>query len=148
MTKEERYTIAEIAKQCHKTEAEIKDVMKRLRIEGGRIKWTKDVEGRLCDLIHTYTKKVADRISDELMPVVRGFVVPTHKKDSGCMLFRFWCSYCRHWHQHGWTPPPLKNDHRVAHCTKKESPLNNTGYYIRPFTKRDEKEMGDVYDPE
>jgi hypothetical protein len=39
--------------------------------------------------------------------------------------WKVWCPHCRRYHFHG---PPA--GHRVAHCTRPDSPFRGTGYFI------------------
>lgn len=62
------------------------------------------------------------------MPVLKGFV-----KNS---QLHVWCPFCVDWHHHGAKDGhPAMFGHRVAHCHRDDSPLRETGYYIRPFTE-------------
>lgn len=49
--------------------------------------------------------------------------------DHGETQTAFWCGFCRAWHYHGRSET---NDDgtRVAHCSEKDSPLRESGYYI------------------
>jgi len=56
---------------------------------------------------------------------------------------RAWCPYCRAWHYHGGGA-----GHRAAHCHDPltrggvRSPFREDGgYYLRPLSKRDAKEL-------
>ncbi len=59
--------------------------------------------------------------------VVNGFVVPEKDGD----YFRFWCAYCRRWHEHGWPDPDDELTHRCAHChDAARAPWKRSGYRL------------------
>jgi len=78
----------------------------------------------------------------KLMPTLKGFL-------TGNQIV-VWCPFCGVFHIHGWpVNSSMEKNHRVAHCFPKYidhqeilSPLDETGYYIKPFTKRELKKMG------
>ena len=75
------------------------------------------------------TGRPADKI-----PILKGFIV----KD----VFYAWCPFCRKWHNHSAQDGELAHkhkSHRAAHCAN--SPLNNTGYYLRLFTKTELRKL-------
>jgi hypothetical protein len=41
-------------------------------------------------------------------------------------FLRAWCIHCRRWHYHG-----QGEGHRVAHCSKPDSPYERTGYILQ-----------------
>ena len=68
------------------------------------------------------------------IPTLKGFVRRGNKGD----LIFVWCPFCNCFHQHGLLDGhPAMKHHRVAHCFNPLSPFKITGYYIKPFNKRD-----------
>lgn len=52
-----------------------------------------------------------------------------------------WCPFCVKWHTHGYRDGIRSGriGHWVAHCTDKNSPLMETGYYLTMLTKSELK---------
>ena len=74
----------------------------------------------------------------KFIPTLKGFV----RKDPRGDLIFVWCPYCESFHQHGAMDVDSRmKHHRAAHCFdrpgKTESPFIETGYYIKPFSKKD-----------
>lgn len=80
--------------------------------------------------------------SAKLIPTLKGFIIEKQ--------ILVWCPFCAVFHVHGW--PALSTtvkNHREAHCYDKyighqkiQSPLCETGYYIKPFSKTELKKFG------
>ena len=70
---------------------------------------------------------------DAGVPVLRGWLT----KD-GTQIVVF-CPYCNRMHFHGWPSgtPRRALEHRVAHCTTRQSALYEGGYYVALFRKKD-----------
>lgn len=54
-----------------------------------------------------------------------------------------WCPFCEKWHTHGYRDGIRRGriGHWAAHCTAKDSPLRETGYYLNMLTKTELKEI-------
>lgn len=90
---------------------------------------------------------------DDAQPTFEGRPVFTVRPVSdkldryGHLSVTFHCPYCDTPHTHGWIPntDPAKPSHRIAHCTRLNSPLRDGGYFIvlnaapRTAADRDEK---------
>ena len=71
-------------------------------------------------------------------PVLIGFPV-AHRTPGGRIdgwSATAWCPHCRVWHWHGWG-----EGHRVAHCTNRDGPFAESGYFIRSLTKTKAREL-------
>lgn len=82
------------------------------------------------------------------MPTLKGFII----KDSRGDLIQVWCPFCNAFHEHSFLDgnPNMKH-HRVAHCfdyidrdgePRRTKPFDETGYYIKPFSKAELKKYG------
>lgn len=80
------------------------------------------------------------REEDAKIPVLKGFTRP-NSGFPGSLLIKVWCPYCRSFHQHGLPGGSKKKAHRVAHCFVEDSPFKKTGYFIQPFTAKEQQEM-------
>lgn len=93
----------------------------------------------------TTKQKLAER--RKKTPIVRGYITENPNSQAGWRLFRFYCPYCREYHQHGFPPANEYNSRkkydqlRVAHCYVDTSPFQKTGYYLQPFTPKELQEM-------
>lgn len=91
------------------------------------------------------TKKKSVAEQRKKTPVVKGHL-SENPSGGGWRLFRFWCPFCRTYHQHGFPPAEEYNrrkkysEHRVAHCYV-ESPFREYGYFLQPFTAKELEEM-------
>lgn len=47
-------------------------------------------------------------------------------------LISVWCRACGRRHTQGWARDARGPSHRVAHCTRLDSPYRDGGYYIAP----------------
>lgn len=76
--------------------------------------------------------------SKEKIPLLRCFPVSDAQVAA-------WCPFCEKWHLHGFTDEikERKKAHRVAHCSDFDSPLRETGYYLKLMTKADVKRIGE-----
>jgi hypothetical protein len=78
-------------------------------------------------------KVVKMKISEKDYPIVKCFVEGKSVK--------FWCPFCKRWHFHGYSENGELDGHRGAHCSE-QTPFTETGYIVKPYTKRELKEMG------
>jgi hypothetical protein len=88
---------------------------------------------------------------DKSIPVVKGFLSRFNNPKLKSRQFRFYCPYCKDWHYHGWHVPPSKAEilygsHRLCHCSNPDSPFEIRGYYIKPYTKKELREIRDLCD--
>ncbi|WP_407282857.1 hypothetical protein V7O61_02435 [Methanolobus sp. WCC1] len=77
---------------------------------------------------------------EEVIKIPTFKCIPRIDFEGGMMFF---CPHCQEWHKHS-----QKNGHRVAHCSRDESPLKKTGYIIEmmPYDELIEvKEAIDLY---
>lgn len=100
--------------------------------------------GRLSGTFGMATSE-EDKPMNEKIPKVKGFICPNPSSKEGNYLFRFWCPFCRMFHQHGWTVSDMKKhsnnwhgSHRVSHCLE-GSPFKQTGYFLKPYTEKEIK---------
>lgn len=59
-------------------------------------------------------------------------------------IVKFWCPFCKRWHIHGGCDsddPKIWEGHRVAHCPD-QTPFSDNGYILKPYTKKELKEIG------
>lgn len=68
------------------------------------------------------------------MPVIK--CLPRTDFPGGMM---FWCPFCQTWHLHGGIDKVAS--HRVAHCTVRESPFWEHGYFIKMLPKAELREI-------
>ena len=65
--------------------------------------------------------------------------IPTVKvfKSNDQKNYVFWCPFCNTFHTHG----ASALGHRVAHCTNKNSPYYEKGYFLKEYTKKEIQEL-------